>query len=193
MRTSVHCRTNSSGNTHAIARRSGRERAAVAFERFHFGVHIGVFIEGPNPHVLAPALQAPAIALIASARSNDRRASARDDTSRPAGRAGDFRIPRRKRALAHDHRPVIHPRAQIPRSAQVAWNQRTADSATRDGGRSWITPGSGRSPGSAGVTVSPDTGGAPSSRLVAIGPYATQIPGTATFLKTWGAATESSG
>jgi hypothetical protein len=55
MRTSVHCRTNSSGNTHAIARRSGRERAAVAFERFHFGVHIGVFIEGPNPHVLAPS------------------------------------------------------------------------------------------------------------------------------------------
>src|SRR5688500_5125274 len=50
------------------------------FETFHFGVHIGVFVEGPNPHVLAPSFTGDLLpALIASARSNDRRASASDE------------------------------------------------------------------------------------------------------------------
>jgi hypothetical protein len=50
----VHCRTNAGGNTHAITGGLTANAPQSAFETFHFGVHIGVLVEGPNPHVLAP-------------------------------------------------------------------------------------------------------------------------------------------
>jgi hypothetical protein len=51
----LHCLTNASGNTHAIARGLTANAPQSAFETFHFGVHIGVFVEGPNPHELEPS------------------------------------------------------------------------------------------------------------------------------------------
>jgi hypothetical protein len=51
----LHCLTNASGSTHAIARGLTANAPQSAFETFHFGVHIGVFAEGPNPHALAPS------------------------------------------------------------------------------------------------------------------------------------------
>jgi hypothetical protein len=51
----LHCLTNSSGQEHAIARGLTANAPQSAFETFHFGVHLGVFVEGPNPHALRPS------------------------------------------------------------------------------------------------------------------------------------------
>jgi hypothetical protein len=51
----LHCLTNASGKTHAIAGGLTANAPQSAFETFHFGVHIGVFGQGPNPHALAPS------------------------------------------------------------------------------------------------------------------------------------------
>jgi hypothetical protein len=51
----LHCLTNASGNTHAIARGLTANAPQSAFETFHFGVHLGVFVQGPNPHTLMPS------------------------------------------------------------------------------------------------------------------------------------------
>ena len=51
----LHCLTNASGNTHAIANGLTANAPQSAFETFHFGVHIGVFVQGPNPHTLEPS------------------------------------------------------------------------------------------------------------------------------------------
>jgi hypothetical protein len=51
----LHCLTNASGSTHAIASGLTANAPQSAFETFHFGVHIGTFVEGPNPHALAPS------------------------------------------------------------------------------------------------------------------------------------------
>lgn len=51
----LHCLTNASSQTHAIAGGLTANAPQSAFETFHFGVHIGVFVEGPNPHALAPS------------------------------------------------------------------------------------------------------------------------------------------
>jgi hypothetical protein len=51
----LHCLTNASGNTHAIAGGLTANAPQSACETFHFGVHLGVFVEGPNPHALAPS------------------------------------------------------------------------------------------------------------------------------------------
>jgi hypothetical protein len=51
----LHCLTNASGNTHAIAGGLTRNAPQSAFETFHFGVHLGVFVEGPNPHTVMPS------------------------------------------------------------------------------------------------------------------------------------------
>jgi hypothetical protein len=51
----LHCLTNASGETHAIARGLTANAPQAAFETFHFGVHLGVFVEGPNPHTLTPS------------------------------------------------------------------------------------------------------------------------------------------
>jgi hypothetical protein len=48
----LHCLTNSSGNTHAIAGGLTSNAPQSAFETFHGGVHLGVFVQGPNPHTL---------------------------------------------------------------------------------------------------------------------------------------------
>jgi hypothetical protein len=51
----LHCLTNASGQTHAIARGLTANAPQSAFENFHFGVHLAVFVEGPNPHTLTPS------------------------------------------------------------------------------------------------------------------------------------------
>jgi hypothetical protein len=51
----LHCLTNASGNTHAIARGLTANAPQSAFETFHFGVHLAVFVQGPNPHTLMPS------------------------------------------------------------------------------------------------------------------------------------------
>jgi hypothetical protein len=51
----LHCLTNASGNTHAIASGLTANAPQSAFETFHFGVHLGVFVQGPNPHTLEPS------------------------------------------------------------------------------------------------------------------------------------------
>jgi hypothetical protein len=51
----LHCMTNASGKTHAIARGLTANAPQAAFETFHFGVHLGVFVNGPNPHALVPS------------------------------------------------------------------------------------------------------------------------------------------
>lgn len=51
----LHCLTNASGDTHAIAGGLTANAPQSAFETFHFGVHIAVFAEGPNPHTLVPS------------------------------------------------------------------------------------------------------------------------------------------
>ena len=51
----LHCLTNASGKTHAIARGLTANAPQSAFETFHFGVHLAVFVQGPNPHALAPS------------------------------------------------------------------------------------------------------------------------------------------
>ena len=51
----LHCLTNASGNTLAIANGLTANAPQSAFETFHFGVHIGVFVQGPNPHTLEPS------------------------------------------------------------------------------------------------------------------------------------------
>ena len=51
----LHCMTNASGNTHAIAGGLTANAPQSAFETFHFGVHLAVFANGPNPHTLVPS------------------------------------------------------------------------------------------------------------------------------------------
>jgi hypothetical protein len=51
----LHCMTNASGTTHAIARGLTANAPQSAFETFHFGVHLGVFVQGPNPQTLDPS------------------------------------------------------------------------------------------------------------------------------------------
>ena len=51
----LHCLQNASGGTHAIAAGLTSNAPQEAFETFHFGVHVGVFIDGPNPHTLTPS------------------------------------------------------------------------------------------------------------------------------------------
>ena len=51
----LHCMTTSSGSTHAIAGGLTQNAPQSAFETFHFGVHLAVFVEGPNPHTLMPS------------------------------------------------------------------------------------------------------------------------------------------
>jgi hypothetical protein len=51
----LHCMTNASGNTHAIAGGLTANAPQAAFETFHFGVHLGVFVQGPNPQALEPS------------------------------------------------------------------------------------------------------------------------------------------
>jgi hypothetical protein len=51
----LHCLENASGSTHAIARGLTANAPQAAFETFHFGVHLGVFVQGPNPHTLTPS------------------------------------------------------------------------------------------------------------------------------------------
>jgi hypothetical protein len=51
----LHCLTNASGETHAIAGGLTANAPQSAFETFHFGVHIAVFMEGPNPHAVVPS------------------------------------------------------------------------------------------------------------------------------------------
>jgi hypothetical protein len=51
----LHCMTNASGNTHAIAGGLTQNAPQSAFEGFHFGVHLAVFVNGPNPHALMPS------------------------------------------------------------------------------------------------------------------------------------------
>jgi hypothetical protein len=51
----LHCLTDASGNTHAIAGGLTANAPQSAFETFHFGVHIAVFVEGPNPQTLMPS------------------------------------------------------------------------------------------------------------------------------------------
>jgi hypothetical protein len=51
----LHCLTNASGNTHAIAGGLTGNAPQSAFETFHFGVHLGVFAQGPNPHEIEPS------------------------------------------------------------------------------------------------------------------------------------------
>ena len=51
----LHCLTNATGETHAIARGLTANAPQSAFETFHFGVHLAVFAQGPNPHTLTPS------------------------------------------------------------------------------------------------------------------------------------------
>jgi hypothetical protein len=51
----LHCMTNASGNTHAIAGGLTANASQSTFEGFHFGVHLAVFVNGPNPHALMPS------------------------------------------------------------------------------------------------------------------------------------------
>jgi hypothetical protein len=51
----LHCLTNASEETHAIAGGLTANAPQSAFETFHFGVHIGVFVAGPNPQTLEPS------------------------------------------------------------------------------------------------------------------------------------------
>jgi hypothetical protein len=51
----LHCVTNASGNTYAIAGGLTANAPQSAFETFHFGVHLAVFTNGPNPHTLVPS------------------------------------------------------------------------------------------------------------------------------------------
>jgi hypothetical protein len=49
----LHCLTNEAG-THAVAQGLTRNAPQHAFENFHFNVHLGVFVNGPNPHNVFP-------------------------------------------------------------------------------------------------------------------------------------------
>ena len=51
----LHCLKNASGDTQAIAGGLTANAPQAAFETFHFGVHIAVFAEGPNPHEITPS------------------------------------------------------------------------------------------------------------------------------------------
>jgi hypothetical protein len=51
----LHCMTNASGDTHAIAGGLTANSPQSAFETFHFGVHLAVFANGPNPQTLTPS------------------------------------------------------------------------------------------------------------------------------------------
>jgi hypothetical protein len=51
----LHCLTDGSGGTHAIAGGLTANSPQSAFETFHFGVHLAVFNQGPNPHVITPS------------------------------------------------------------------------------------------------------------------------------------------
>jgi hypothetical protein len=51
----LHCMTNASADTHAIAGGLTRNAPQSAFENFHFGVHLAVFVQGPNPNTLMPS------------------------------------------------------------------------------------------------------------------------------------------
>ena len=51
----LHCLINPSGDTYAIAAGLTANAPQSAFETFHFGVHLGVFVEGPNPNTLMPS------------------------------------------------------------------------------------------------------------------------------------------
>ena len=51
----LHCMTNASGETHAIAGGLTANAPQAAFETFHFGVHLAVFVQGPNPQTLMPS------------------------------------------------------------------------------------------------------------------------------------------
>jgi hypothetical protein len=51
----LHCLTNASGETYAIAGGLTANAPQSAFETFHFGVHLAVFANGPNPHTLVPS------------------------------------------------------------------------------------------------------------------------------------------
>jgi hypothetical protein len=51
----LHCMTNASGDTHAIAGGLTANAPQSAFETFHFGVHLAVFVNGPNPQTLMPS------------------------------------------------------------------------------------------------------------------------------------------
>jgi hypothetical protein len=51
----LHCLSNPSGETYAIAGGLTANAPQSAFETFHFGVHISVFVQGPNPNTLMPS------------------------------------------------------------------------------------------------------------------------------------------
>ena len=51
----LHCLTSASGETHAIAGGLTANAPQSAFETFHFGVHLAVFVQGPNPHTVTPS------------------------------------------------------------------------------------------------------------------------------------------
>ena len=51
----LHCLSNPSDQTHAIAGGLTANAPQSAFEIFHFGVHLGVFVEGPNPNTVTPS------------------------------------------------------------------------------------------------------------------------------------------
>jgi hypothetical protein len=51
----LHCLTDASGETHAIAGGLTANAPQSAFETFHFGVHLAVFVQGPNPHTITPS------------------------------------------------------------------------------------------------------------------------------------------
>ena len=51
----LHCLTDASGETHAVAGGLTANAPQSAFETFHFGVHLAVFVEGPNRHTLTPS------------------------------------------------------------------------------------------------------------------------------------------
>jgi hypothetical protein len=53
----LHCLTNEAG-THAIAGGLTQNAPQHAFENFHFNVHLGVFMNGPNPHNVFPVAPA---------------------------------------------------------------------------------------------------------------------------------------
>jgi hypothetical protein len=50
----LHCMTNPAG-THAIAGGLTANAPQDAFETFHFGVHLAVFVNGPNPNTVDPS------------------------------------------------------------------------------------------------------------------------------------------
>ena len=52
----LHCLENAGGKeARAIAGGLTANAPQAAFETFHFNVHLGVFVNGPNPHGLVPS------------------------------------------------------------------------------------------------------------------------------------------